>query len=110
MDKPKKQRTLSQNSSMHLWCQELAQEANNKGIRLKALVETLNVDVTPEAVKMMIQEIGKVKYGKNKTSTFDTKEMTECCKEVDLIFLEKGIKIDFPSFETKSFNEHYDNI
>lgn len=96
INKPTKQRTLSQNSAFHLWIQELATESNNKGLTLKVLIKDLNVDITPEAVKNIAQEIGKVKFGKKKSREWNTKEITEVCKEVDLIFLQKGIKIDFP--------------
>ena len=110
INKPKKQRTLFQNNAFHLWVDELSTESNNRGLTLKVLIENLNVDVTPESIKNIAQKIGEVKYGKVKSRDWNTDEMTNVCKEVDMIFLSKGIKIDFPCFEDKNFNEHYDTI
>lgn len=103
MKKTPKPRTLSQNSAMHLWCSELSRECQNTGKTMKVFIDKINVDVTPDAVKMMIQKIGETMYSKSKTSDFTTAEMTSVCREVDKIMIEEGINISFPSFEEKEF-------
>lgn len=104
-----KQRTGKQNNSLHKWCTELADEANAHGISYKAMVEDLTVDWTMQSVKSIIHAIGKAKYGKTSTADYTTIELKEVCKEVDKLFLEQGIHINFPSFEETEFIKHYTN-
>lgn len=102
-----KQRSLAQNRSLHKWCDELAQEANAHGVSYKAVVENLSVDWTLESVKSIIHAIGKSMYEKTSTADFTTTELTNVCKEVDKLFLEQGINILFPSFESKNLSDTY---
>lgn len=102
-----KKRTLKQNASMHVWCDELARECNHKGVSYKAVVQNLEVNWTPEAVKGIIQAVAYAMYGTHHTSELTTKQLSEACREVDKIFLEQGVNIDFPSFEEKEFTKYY---
>lgn len=102
-----KQRTKKQNSSLHAWCNELARECNHKGVSYKAVVQNLEVNWTPEAVKGIIQAVAFAMYGTNHTSELTTKQLSEACKEVDRIFLEHGVNIIFPSFQEQEFIKHY---
>ena len=102
-----KQRTPAQNRSAHKLWEELAREANHHGITLKVLIQNLTVEVTPESVKMIAQEIGRVKYGKSHSSDWTTKELSNVCEEVIKIFAEQGIEMVFPSFEQQEFNNYY---
>jgi len=42
MERPEKQRTIPQNSSMHKWCELVADELNRHGITQKIFFEALN--------------------------------------------------------------------
>ena len=74
-------RTNLQNKSLHKWFEEVSRECNNSGIDMKVLVSNLRVDTTPESVKSVFREIGKVKYGKSSTAELTTKEGNECFEE-----------------------------
>lgn len=102
-----KQRSQAQNRSLHKWCTELAQEANQHGVSYKAVVENLSVDWTMESVKAIIHAIGKSMYGKTSTADFTTVELTNVCKEVDKLFLEQGINILFPALSNENLIETY---
>lgn len=106
-DKLHKKRTLKQNSSLHKWVYELARECNYKGVSYKAVVQNLEVNWTPEAVKGIIQAVAFAMYGTNHTSELTTKQLSEACKEVDKIFLEQGVNIIFPNLEEQEFIKHY---
>jgi tRNA A37 threonylcarbamoyltransferase TsaD len=105
--KIEKQRSLAQNRSLHKFCTELADEANNHGISMKAVIQDLQVDWSMEGVKSIIHAISKAKYQKTSTADLTTKELSDCCKEVQKIFLEQGIHVEFPSFEENEFIKHY---
>ncbi len=105
-----KPRSLQQNKALHKWCDELARECQSIGVPYKVIVQNLQIDWTPEAIKSIIQAVLKAMYGINKTSEATTVQLSSACKEVDRIFLEQGVNISFPSFEDKNFNEHYDTI
>ena len=102
-----KQRTSQQNKALHKFCEELAQEANNHGISMKAVVQDLQVDWSMQAVKSIIHAISKAKYNKTSTADLTTKELSDCCQEVQKIFLEQGVLINFPSFEEQEFIKYY---
>jgi len=101
------QRTSQQNKALHIWCEELARESQAQGISYKAVVQNMSVDWTPEAVKGIIRAVAKAMYKKDSTADLSTIELTNVCKEVDKIFLEQGININFPSFEEKEFVNYY---
>jgi hypothetical protein len=108
--KIEKQRTNQQNKALHKWCDELARECSHKGVSYKAVVQNMEVDWTPEAVKGIIRAVLKAMYKKDSTADATTVELTNACKEVDKIFLEQGILIGFPSLEEDEFIKHYTNI
>lgn len=102
-----KQRTPQQNKALHKWCDELARESQAQGISYKAVVQNIQVDWTPEAVKGIIRAILKAMYKKDSTADATTVELTNACKEVDKIFLEQGINISFPDLSTNNMIETY---
>lgn len=70
-------RTTRQNRSLHKWFEEVSRECNNSGIDMKVLVSNLRVDTTPESIKSIFREIGRLKYGKVSTADLTTKEVNE---------------------------------
>jgi hypothetical protein len=67
----------------------------------------MEVDWTPEAVKGIIRAVLKAMYNKNSTADATTTELTNACREVDKIFLERGINIGFPNLDDKEFMSYY---
>jgi hypothetical protein len=55
----------------------VSRECNNSGIDMKVLVSNLRVDTTPESIKSIFREIGRLKYGKVSTADLTTKEVNE---------------------------------
>lgn len=102
-----KQRTPNQNKSLHKWCEETAQELNNAGISMQALIENLDIDHTKDSVKRIWQAIGKEKFNKEHTSDFTTKEIQEVYEEMNRLLSKFGIHIPFPSQEIRNLIENY---
>ena len=110
--KEREKRSISQNSSLHLWLEQLAEVLNRNGITLKAIVEKLNqaeCPATKEGLKYAVwHAIQRALYGKKST--------TELLKqgEIDTIFdvINKMVAENwhisippFPSQELKSWDE-----
>ncbi len=95
------QRTTQQNRALHKWCTLIATALNEAGYTQKAvLVEPLDVDWTPYAVKDLMRFIGKRMHGKGHTSEFTTKELLDVQENIIRGLGEKGISIPpFPSKE-----------
>ena len=74
----KKPRTLSQNSSLHLWFTHISQALNNEGHTFQDLIkkiERAEIMVTPENVKFLYQEMCMALYGTNKTSELESDQV-----------------------------------
>lgn len=102
-----KTRTLRQNRALHKWCTELATEANDQGISMKAVMQNIEISWSMDAVKSIVQAISKAKYGKSSTSELTTKQLSDCCEEVHKIFAENGVYVEFPSEEELEFIKHF---
>ena len=94
-----KQRTILQNNALHAYCKEVSDCLINAGITQKVLFEGLEVETSPEAVKMLFRAIGKARYGKDSTAKLTTKEMTEVYDEVNKHISKWGISVPWPSSE-----------
>lgn len=110
-DQPEKIRTVQQNKSLHVYCEELATELNNAGITMQALIEELHIDHTKESVKSIWRAIAKAKYGKESTTELTTKEIDEVYNEMNRMIAAKGIHIAWPAQESSpnylnSLEEH----
>lgn len=108
---PTKIRTLQQNKSLHVYCEELATELNNTGITMQALIEELHIDHTKESVKSIWRAIAKAKYGKDSTTELTTHEIQAVYEEMNRMIAAKGIHIAWPSIESspnylRSLQEH----
>jgi len=95
------QRTLKQNKALHLYCKMLSEALNNAGISQGVFLRGLEVDNSPESVKAVFREIGKVKYLENSTARLSKKEMTEVFEEINRHIASFGIHIPWPSKENK---------
>jgi len=90
-------RTQQQNKSLHRFCTELAQELNNAGVTVEAVMKDLQADFTMETVKMMWRAFAKAKYGKESTAELTTKQINEVYEEVNRHVAQFGIHLDFPN-------------
>ena len=74
----KKTRTNQQNKALHLYCEMLYEELSFMGITQKKFLEAMGeVNNSPESIKAVFREYGKVKYGKISTAELTTKEVSD---------------------------------
>ena len=99
-----KQRSSAQNNSLHLYCQELSSVLNERGITQEVFVRGLEVDNSPDSVKAVFRELGRVKYGKLSTADLTTKEMSSIYEEFNRHTSKLGIHLPWPSIESESLN------
>jgi len=101
--KEEKQRTLKQNSSIHLYLTNLAEELNLAGLDMrKTLKPTINIPWTMNTAKeYLYKPVVKLVTGKDSTTQLTT-------KEIDLVFdtinrhlgEQFGLHVEFPSIDT----------
>lgn len=92
-----KQRSLSQNNSLHQWCTDVAGALEELGISRKTIVQDLadaDIPITMEYIKQVLWfhfMVGMT--GKTKTSQLSTDEVTKI-EKTTLEHLKKKYKID----------------
>ncbi len=97
-----KQRTLRQNSALHLYFKELADELNSVGLDMKkTLKPEIEILWTPESIKEYLwKPVMEAMYIKKSTTELSTKEMTKVYEVLDKHLGEKhGVHVEFPSEE-----------
>ena len=98
-DKEEKKRTIQQNRSLHLYCQQLSNKLNEAGISQRVLLEGLEIDNSEESIKDIFRSLGRAKYKKDSTAKLTTKEMSDCYEELNRHIAKLGIHIPWPSQE-----------
>ena len=106
--KRSKQRTRLQNRALHKYFEIIAEKLNDGGYTQKGLMakfkESFDLPITPELIKGIFREVGKVLYKKDSTSKLTTKEIQEVYLIVDQRFSEMtGVRSDWPSIEPPIF-------
>lgn len=102
MPDPKEQRTLAQNNSLHLFCQNLADELNAAGLDMrKTLKPDIEIPWRKTTVKEFLWKPVQEAYLKKKSTTELTKfEVSEIWEILNRHLGEKfGIHVPFPSIE-----------
>lgn len=99
-----KVRTLNQNSAMHKYFKEVADECLDQGVTINDIIgKTINLQVDEQFIKYLFRRIGKKKYGKESTANLETKEVNLVVEEMIKFFAEKvdpPIELPpFPSYE-----------
>jgi gamma-glutamyl:cysteine ligase YbdK (ATP-grasp superfamily) len=106
MEKLKQEkRTNSQNSALHVYCQELANELNGAGVSMQAFVKDIQADHTMESVKSLWRAFAKAKYGKQSTTELTRREINDIYEEVNRHVSQWGIHIAWPSNEPPLLEE-----
>ena len=100
----KKNRTLSQNSALHLYFEHISQSLNEMGITFvwKGLKgNDMEIRYTAELVKAHIwKPIQITLFKKESTTKLTTHEMNEIITVLNKFFSERGVYIAFPSIES----------
>jgi len=85
-NKPK-QRTGSQNNSMHLWFKQISDDCLDSGVTVEAILRNApQVQVDEDFIKWIFRKIGKKKYGKNSTSFLDKHQIDPIIEEMVKFF------------------------
>lgn len=93
-------RTNQQNKSLHLLFEHIATELNDAGLYVGQVIR-FDAPWDKNRVKELIwREIQKKMTGKQSTTSLTAKEVGEIYEVMERAFIQKGIKIEFPSLET----------
>lgn len=108
-EKREKERTIRQNSAMHLWFTQSSQALKDGGFTLKQVLASIpEIEMTPVAMKEIWRQIQVVMTGKTSTRDLTTKELQDVWEVVNReILLKRGIYIPFPSSEPPFNPEEY---
>ena len=99
METKERQRTIQQNRSLHLYCQQLSNKLNEAGISQRVLLEGLEIDNSEESIKDIFRSLGRAKYQKSSTSMLTTIEIGDCYEELNRHIAHLGIHVPWPSQE-----------
>ena len=98
-DKLPKQRTLTQNSSIHKYCEMVARELCNQGQTMQDVIKKITLtEITPTtySVKEIIfKPLQEATLGKKSTTQLTTAEVDQVYKIMSM-FLSKQFEIDLP--------------
>lgn len=100
-----KPRTLSQNASLHLFCQQVALAARENGLTMQKMLEgAIELEPTQEGIKSLFRQIAKAMYGCDSTKDLTTREMTETYEVFNRFLAEKPrcLHVPWPSEESLS--------
>lgn len=105
-EKQERQRTLTQNRSLHVWFAQSSQALRDGGYTLKQVLASIpEIEMTPVAMKEIWRQIQIVMVGKESTRDLTTKELQEVWEVVNReILLKRGIAIPFPCNEPPIYN------
>lgn len=96
-------RTPKQNDSLHLWLEMVAEELNNAGLDMKAVLKPeVDIPWTKGSAKdYLFRPVMKALTGKESTTELTTSEVSQVVDVINRHLAEKfgGLFIEFPSIE-----------
>ena len=107
IDKIKKTMSGKQRGSLHIWCQAMADELNDRGFTYR--IEGINMDLDwgMYDVKRIFKRVGDSQFERESTEHLTTKELQHVFKLTSKRFSEiYGIYIEWPSDEPPLLQEH----
>jgi hypothetical protein len=105
-----KTRSLSQNRALHLYYDLISQQLNDAGYEREVQVvnEIVNVKYTPEYIKEFWRTVQLYMFDIKSTRDINTNQINQIIDVFSKHFGQKGIYVEFPSFE--SFMNKLDSI
>lgn len=100
-----KQRSLKQNSALHVWCQLMADELNSAGYDMKkTLAHKASIDWTMGGVKEHLwKPVQEAMTGKGSTASVDKLDYVKVYETLNRHFGDKmGIHVPWPTFENSN--------
>ena len=99
----KNARTLKQNSSIHLYCEMVADILNELGRTFQYKgIKGVEMDMRYTGVivkEMMWKPIQNALFDKKSTTELTTKEVSEVAFHIEAFFSNQGVDVPFPSLE-----------
>lgn len=108
MQNNKKQRSLRQNASIHLYLSNVAQVLNDAGITVKTVLKsTPDLSCTPHNMKELLwRNFQEMTLGKKSTTQLETDEVTKVYEEINRYLGEHyGVHVPFPSMESMMWED-----
>lgn len=96
-------RTIAQNSALHLWFTQLAEELNAAGYDMRQVIrQDIEIPWTPYSVKEYLwRPVQRAQLGKKSTTQLDTLDIDRIYEILNKTIGERtGIHVPFPSIET----------
>lgn len=109
MPETPQQRTIDQNSALHLYFAHLAEELNDAGLDIrKVLKPEIDIPWTPLLIKEHLwRNLQKVILKKDSTTELTTKDIDKVYEVLNRFLSEKhGLHVPFPSIETLNDNQY----
>ncbi len=102
-------RTLQQNKSTHLWCEQIAKTLNDNNMNISGTIKS-DVAWSMTTVKEIIfKPIVKALYNKDSTTKLNKNEFEKIIDNIILIFANKGVSLpDFPNRESLEYKNDTD--
>lgn len=103
MDKEEKQRTIRQNSALHLGFAQIAQELRAKDLTVGMVLEKgIEFYWTETLVKeALFKPIAKIMFDKDSTTQLTTKELQEVWESMSQAIGQSGVYVPYPSSESE---------
>jgi len=103
--KASKRRTVTQNASLHKYCENIANGMDNAGYTQRQLVgsfkEGFELPVTETMIKDIFREVGFAMFKKKSTTELTTTEIQDVYRVVDQRFMEiTGVGSPWPSVDS----------
>jgi len=95
------ERSLNQNAALHLWLDQIAEEAEKRSLTIDMLIKKpAEVPITAEILKDFFRFTGKKMYGKKSTAKLSKEEFSTIVNMFDKSVIERlGIDIEFPNID-----------
>lgn len=97
------ERTIRQNSALHLWFQQLATALNDAGFDMKkTLKQEVEIPWSAHSVKEQLwRTTQEIFLGKKSTKSLSRDEVSKIYNIIDRTISQRtGVQVDFPSLET----------
>lgn len=102
-----KQRTIPQNNSLHLFFRLIAEQLNDAGLDIRAVLEpTVDIAWNENLVKELLwRPIQKLQLQKHSTTELTTRDIDVIYDTLNLFLSKHGVHVPFPSMESLSLKD-----
>jgi len=107
-EKEQKIRSSLQNKALHVGCDDLAKQMNDRGVEPVLFMKGIVLSHTMESVKEAYRSIARHMFGKNSTTQLTTQELNIINEIITRHVAQFGIEYRFPSIENQMLMKHYE--